>query len=111
MREDIIRALQNMVDRIGEPKLQKRFENFDRVLVMSFKDEEFDVKIRFENGNATVEEGMPENPDMTVTTDSVTILQVLDGSLSAMRAFMGGQIVAKGSTRDLLKLQHQLKAQ
>ncbi|MGY5854031.1 MAG: SCP2 sterol-binding domain-containing protein, partial [Candidatus Thorarchaeota archaeon] len=77
---------------------------------MTYKDLDLQVSIQFEDGRATVSEGASENPDMTVTTDSKTILSILDGSLSAMRAFMSGKIKADGPARDLMKLQHLLKA-
>jgi putative sterol carrier protein len=110
LKADVIAAVKRMVQKVSEPKLQKRFEGFTKRMQMNYSDLDLHVFILFENGNATVSEGVSENPDITVTTDSKTILSILDGSLSAMRAFMSGKIKADGSTRDLMKLQHLLKA-
>jgi putative sterol carrier protein len=108
--QEVIAAVQQMVDKIKEPKLEKRFADFNRTMLMLYTDLGLEVTIRFENGVASVIEGTTESPDMKVTTDSRTILGILNGSTSAMRAFMSGKIKADGSARDLMKLQHLLKS-
>ncbi|MDF1539515.1 MAG: SCP2 sterol-binding domain-containing protein [Candidatus Thorarchaeota archaeon] len=77
---------------------------------MTYKDIGLDVTLVFKDGTATVTEGTHGAPDMKIVTDTKTILGILDGSLSAMRSFMGGKIKADGPARDLMKLQHLLKA-
>ena len=109
-KEDVIDAMRKMVARIANPKMEKHFREFNRLMHMTYSDLSLDISILFEAGEAKVTEGVPEDPDMTVVTDSTTILGILAGSVSAMRAFMGGKIKAEGSTRDLLKLQRLLKA-
>jgi putative sterol carrier protein len=47
---------------------------------------------------------------MTIKTDSKTIIDIIDGDLSAMRAVLSGKIKTEGSAKDLMKLQHLLKA-
>ncbi|MHA1909485.1 MAG: SCP2 sterol-binding domain-containing protein [Candidatus Thorarchaeota archaeon] len=109
-REEIIDAVQRMVAKVEDPKLQKRFRNFDRIMLMTYTDLELDVTIEFKDGKATVSEGTHDSPDMTITTDTATILGILDGSKSAMRSFMGGKIKAEGPARDMMKLQSLLKS-
>ncbi len=109
-REEVLEAMRKMVSRVEDPKVQKLFEGFNRTLLMSYKDIGLDVTIVIQNGKATVSEGTPANPDLTVTTDSATILGILNGSVSATRAGMTGKIKTKGAMKDLLKLQHLLKA-
>ena len=109
-KEEVITALQKIPSKLEGPKMQKKFNNYDRILQLVFTDLEFDVIIEFDSLKATIREGSVEEPDLKVTTEGKTIVSILDGSLSAMRAFMTGKIKAKGSTRDLLKLQHLLKA-
>ncbi len=108
--EEVIAAIQRMVAKIETPKLQKRFAEFNRTMLMTYNDLDLHITIKFEDGKAVATEGSLNAPDMTVTTDSKTILSILDGSLSAMRAFMTGKIKADGPARDLMKLQHLLKA-
>lgn len=109
-KEDVITALQKIPSKLEDPKMQKKFKDFDRTLQMVFTDLEFDVVIEFDSLKAIIREGSVEEPDFKVITEGRIIVSILDGSLSAMRAFMTGKIKAKGSTRDLLKLQHLLKA-
>ncbi len=109
-KEEIMEAVHRMVTKVEEPKNQKRFKNYDKIMLMTFKDIELDVTINFKDGKAVVQEGTPETTDMKIITDTITLLGILDGSRSAMRSFMGGKIKADGSPRDLMKLQSLLKA-
>ena len=109
-QEELLTSIQNMIDKAGDPKMQKRFVNFNRRLLMKFEDMGMDISVVFVEGKGTVERGAIESPDMTIKTDSKTITDILNGSLSAMRAFMSGKIKADGPARDLMKLQHLLKS-
>jgi putative sterol carrier protein len=109
-KEEIIEAVQRMVAKIEDPKLEKRFRNFDRIMLMTYTDLGVDVIVEFKDGKATVSEGTPDAPHMTIITDTATILGILDGTKSAMRSFMGGKVKAEGPTRDLMKLQSLLKS-
>lgn len=108
--EELLVAIRKMIKRAEEPKIAKRFAEYSKSLQMAFQDIDLDIIVLFEDGIGTVEKGTIENPAMRITTDSKTILDILSGNLSAMRAFMSGKIKAKGPTRDLMKLQHLLKA-
>ena len=108
--EELREAILNMVKKAEEPKMQKRFTNYTKTLLMSFEDLGIDLTVAFIDGKATVEKGTPLEPNMTVKTDTNTIIDILAGNLSAMRAFMSGRIKADGPARDLMKLQHLLKA-
>ncbi len=99
-----------MVKKTEEPKMQKRFSNYSKTLLMSFEDIGIDLTVSFVDGKGTVEKGTIADPNMTVRTDSRTIIDIMSGNLSAMRAFMSGKIKADGPARDLMKLQHLLKA-
>lgn len=109
-KEEVLQAMHKMASKTEDPKMRKHFEGFNKILLMTFKDMELDVSMVFQEGKASVTEGPPENPDLTVTTDSETILGILNGTVSATRAAMGGRIKTKGPVRDLLKLQHLMKA-
>ncbi|MFW9908542.1 MAG: SCP2 sterol-binding domain-containing protein [Candidatus Thorarchaeota archaeon] len=105
-----MQAIQRMVSRVEEPKMQKRFQDFEKTMLMTYQDLSLDLTIEFSGGKATVREGAPEKADMKIVTDSKTILGILDGSLSAVRSFMGGKLKADGSPRDLMKLQSLMKS-
>lgn len=109
-KEEVLQAMQKMASKAEDPKMRKHFEGFDKTLLMTFKDIGLDVSMVFQEGKASVTEGTVGTPDLIVTTDSETILGILNGTVSATRAAMGGRIKTKGPVRDLLKLQHLMKA-
>jgi putative sterol carrier protein len=108
--DEILLAIQKMISRAEDPRMQKHFANYNKSLLMSFDDIGKDIAIIFENGKGTVEMGKIESPNMTIKTDSKTIIDIIDGNLSAMRAVLSGKIKTEGSAKDLMKLQHLLKA-
>ena len=108
--DEILEAILNMVKKAEEPKMQKRFANYNKTLLMSFEDLGINLIVSFVDGKGSVKKGEIPEPNMTIRTDSRTILDILGGNLSAMRAFMSGKIKADGPARDLMKLQHLLKA-
>lgn len=107
--DEILAAIENMVRKAEDPKQQARFKGYSRTLLMRFSDLDVDFVVRFDDGRPSMQQGSTETPDMTVTTDSQTLIGILRGDLSAMRAFMSGKIKADGAARDLMKLQHLLK--
>ncbi|TFH11508.1 MAG: hypothetical protein E4H14_00740, partial [Candidatus Thorarchaeota archaeon] len=92
--DEILEAIQKMVKKAEEPKMEKRFSNYSKTLLMSFEDIGIDLTVLFVDGKGTVEKGRISDPNMTVKTDSKTILDILSGNLSAMRAVMSGKIKA-----------------
>ncbi len=109
-KEDIMQAMRKMAAKTEDPKMMKHFKGYNKTLLMSFSDIGLDVTMVFQDGHGSATEGTPENPDMTVVTDSMTILGVLNGTISGSIAAMEGRIKPKGPVRDLLKLQRLLSA-
>ncbi len=107
--EALAAAIESMVKKAEDPRQQARFKDYTRTLLMRFDDLNTEFVVRFDNGKPTVRQEGIENPDMTVTTDSQTVIGILQGDVSPMRAFMSGKIRADGPARDLMKLQHLLK--
>lgn len=108
--DDLLTAIQSMISKAEDPKMQKYFANYSKSLLMRFEDLGIDVSVIFVNGKGTARRTTIDNPTMTIKTDSNTIIGILDGSVSAMRAFMSGKIKADGPAKDLMKLQHLLKS-
>ncbi len=63
----------------------------------------------FKDAKCEIKEGDIEDPDMTITTNSEVIIDIMDGEMSPTKAFMGGKIKAKGPMTDMLKLQMLMK--
>ncbi|MFW9806383.1 MAG: SCP2 sterol-binding domain-containing protein [Candidatus Thorarchaeota archaeon] len=108
--EELVASLEKMVGKIELPKNKKRFENYNKILQIEFtNDSESICHIVFYNGNATIIDGIEEAADMTITTTTDVLMDVINGTVSPTRAFMSGKIKAKGPLPDLMKLQALLK--
>jgi len=99
-----------MVGNIELPKNKKRFAKYNKTLQFEFTDNEEAVcHIIFNEGKATIVEGVDETAELIITTSTETIIAVINGTLSPTRAFMAGKIKAKGPPNDLMKLQALMK--
>lgn len=109
-KDEIMKSLEKMVGKIDDPKNQSRFADFNRTLQFHFTDNEEAVcHIVFKEGTATITDGVEISAELVITTTTEAIMAIMDGSLSATRAFMGGKIKAKGPMNDLIKLQALMK--
>lgn len=109
-REELIASLEKMVGNIDLPKNKKRFANYSKTLQFEFTDDlDYYCHIVFHEGTAKIVDGIDENAELKITTTTVMIVAISDGSQSPMRAFMSGKIKAKGSPNDLMKLQALMK--
>lgn len=103
-------SLSKMVSKIDNPKYEKRFAEFNRTLQFHFTDDEDAAcHIVFNSGTATIQDGIADSPELVITTTKEAIMGIMDGSLSATRAFIGGKVKAKGAMKDLMKLQVLMK--
>jgi len=105
-----MQSLEKMVGKIELPKNKKRFANYNKTLQLEFTDNSDVVcHIIFNEGTATIVEGVDENAELLITTTTETIMDILDGRLSPTRAFIAGKVKAKGPPNDLMKLQALMK--
>lgn len=65
--------------------------------------------VRIEEGTCTVEQGVDEDPKLTLTADSEDYVKVITGELNAMSAFAGGKLKLKGDLSLAMKLQSWFK--
>ncbi len=63
-----------------------------------------DYIIRIEDGHCQVEEGLAENPTMTLTADGVYLRDVLLGREDGMKGFMAGKLQLSGNLNLAMKL-------
>lgn len=109
-KEEVFASLEKMVGNIELPKNKKRFANYSKTLQFEFTDDSDIVcHIVFNEGTATIIEGVDETADLMITTTTELIMTVMDGTQSPTRAFMSGKIKAKGPMNDLMKLQALMK--
>jgi putative sterol carrier protein len=106
MTKDAIMAqLQQLGARFEDPKIQRRFKNFNKTLQFIFPD--IDTQMFMKIGDAEMLELSEGTTDaeMTVTMDSSVFLKIMDKSESPMAAYQAGKLKTKGEVPDLLKLQ------
>ena len=107
-KEKIITRLKSLSERFNDPKIQRRFKDYNKTLQFIFPD--IDAKLYMKIGDATLEEvGEGEiNAELEVTMDSTVFFGILDKTESPMAAYSAGKLKTVGEVPDLLKLQKLL---
>ncbi|MFX1602697.1 MAG: SCP2 sterol-binding domain-containing protein [Promethearchaeota archaeon] len=103
--DEIMAQLRELGKRFEDPKIQRRFKEFNKTLQFVFPD--IDMQIYMRIGDAElleVNEGTTD-AEMTVTMDSTVFFKIMDKSESPMAAYQAGKLKTKGEVPDLLKLQ------
>ncbi len=106
--DEIIAQLRELGNRFEDPKIQRRFKDFNKTLQFVFPDIDAQVYIRIGDAELLeVTEGSAD-AEMTVTMDSTIFFKIMDKSESPMAAYQAGKLKTKGEVPDLLKLQKLL---
>ncbi len=106
--EELIEGIKKMVSKLDDPAYQERFADFNKTLQFNFTDTN-NYYLVFKDAKCEIKEGEIEEPDITITTQSEVIIDIMDGELSPTKAFMGGKLKAKGPMSDMLKMQMLMK--
>ncbi len=105
-KAEVLEVLEGVRRKFDEPATKPLFKGFDRTLQFQFTDLEISFHTRVHNGLMDpFTEGKLEKPNLLVTTDSGTLIGIMNGDLSPLDAYSVGKLKAKGSMTDLLKLQ------
>ncbi len=108
VNEDLVEGIKKMVSKLDDPSYAERFADFNKTLQFNFTDTD-NYYLIFKDAKCEIKEGDIENPDITITTASEVIIDIMDGELSPTKAFMGGKLKAKGPMKDMLKMQMLMK--
>ena len=108
VNEELLEGIKKMVSKLDDPDMAERFEGFEKVLQFDFTDTD-NYYLIFKDMKCEIKEGDTDNADITITTESQVIIDMMDGELSPTKAFMGGKLKAKGPMNDMLKLQMLMK--
>ncbi|MFW9934161.1 MAG: SCP2 sterol-binding domain-containing protein [Candidatus Thorarchaeota archaeon] len=104
--DEVKQVLEGVREKFETPDIKSKFEGFDRTLQFVFTDLETSFHTRIHDGLMdSFSEGDLEKPNLLVTTDSGTLVGIMQGNLSPLDAYSVGKLKAKGSMTDLLKLQ------
>ncbi|TFG33023.1 SCP2 sterol-binding domain-containing protein [Candidatus Thorarchaeota archaeon] len=107
-KDKIAAQLQSLSSRFDDPKIQRRFKEYNKTLQFIFPD--IDTKMYMRIGDAElleVGEGETE-AELQVTMDSAVFFGIIDKTESPMAAYSSGRLKTKGEVPDLLKLQKLL---
>lgn len=107
-KEKILAMLQSLGERFKDPKIQRRFKEYNKTLQFIFPD--IDVKMFMKIGNAELLEVAEGETDaeLQVTMDSPVFFSIIEKTESPMAAYSAGKLKTKGEVPDLLKLQKLL---
>ncbi len=109
-KDEVRTSLEKMIGKMDDPKYKSRYADFNKTLQFEFTDNDEAVcHIIFKEGSATIVDGIDDTAELVITTTTDAIMEIIDGSLSPTRAFMGGRVKAKGPMNDLIKLQALMK--
>ena len=107
-KDKILGMLQTLGERFEDPKIQRRFKEYNKTLLFIFPD--IDAKMYMKIGDAElieVAEGETE-AELQVTMDSTVFFAIIEKTESPMAAYSTGNLKTKGEVPDLLKLQKLL---
>ena len=107
-KERILGQLQSLSSRFDDPKIQRRFKEYNKTLQFIFPD--LDLKMFIRIGNAEIlEVGEGETEaELQVIMDSAVFFGIIEKTESPMAAYSAGKLKTKGEVPDLLKLQKLL---
>ena len=108
VNEELLEGIKKMVSKLDDPDMAERFEGFEKILQFEFTDTE-NYYLIFKDMKCEIKDGNTDNADITITTESQVIIDMMNGELSPTKAFMGGKLKAKGPMNDMLKLQMLMK--
>ncbi|MFX1564841.1 MAG: SCP2 sterol-binding domain-containing protein [Promethearchaeota archaeon] len=105
-KDEVLQVLEGIREKFDTQDTKSKFEGFDRTIQFQFTDLEISFHTRIHGGVMdSFSEGELEKPNLLVTTDSGTLVGIMQGNLSPLDAYSVGKLKAKGSMTDLLKLQ------
>jgi hypothetical protein len=107
-KDRILVHLQSLSSRFDDPKIQRRFKEYNKTLQFIFPD--IDLKMFIRIGNAEIlEVGEGEvEAELQVIMDSAVFFGIIEKTESPMAAYSAGKLKTKGEVPDLLKLQKLL---
>ena len=98
-------TISDLMQKMPGAFLPEKAEGVDAILQFNFTgDQESNWIITIKDGACTAEQGMAENPSMTLTADGQDYIDIVTGKLDAMKAFMGGKLKLAGDLNFAMKL-------
>ena len=98
-------TVKELMARMPKAFLPEKAKGVEAVIQYHLTGEEGgDWVITIKDGRCTVEEGVAENPRLTLTADAQDYKDIILGKLDGMKAFMQGKLQLKGDLNLAMKL-------
>ena len=98
-------TVKELMERMPKAFLPEKAKGVEAVIQYHLSGEEGgDWIITIKDGKCTVEEGVAENPTLTLEADAQDYKDVILGKLDGMAAFMQGKLKLKGNLNLAMKL-------
>jgi putative sterol carrier protein len=98
-------TIRELMERMPGAFLPEKAEGVEAVLQFKFSGaEESNWIVSIKDGVCTTEEGIAENPNMTLSTDSQDYLDIIMGTADPMKSFMEGKLKLAGDLNFAMKL-------
>ncbi len=104
----ILSRLNEIAGRFEDPKIQRRFRDYNKTLLFSFPDIELSFYLKIGDAELLELGEGSVDAELAVTMDSDTFFGIMDRTESPMAAYSSGKLKTKGEVPDLLKLQKLL---
>ena len=107
--DTIKEAFKTLQDRYNNPKFRQHLQDYTKVIKFTFTNLQDPYIIEINKGNITdLSDKNIETPDIEISTDITTFLDILHKKISPIMAYSTGKLKAKGKLTDLMKLQKLL---
>jgi len=98
-------TIKDLMEKMPGAFLPEKAQGVNTVLQFNFTgDQASNWIITIKDGKCTAEEGIAENPNMSLTADGQDYIDVVTGKLDPMKAFMGGKLKLAGDLNFAMKL-------
>ncbi len=102
---EVLPYLEKIKQRLDEPDFQRRRQSYARTIQFNFPDINENYVLVLNHANpASLEKGVSEKPDATITANSEAYAAVQQDKMDRMKAFNKGLIRFKGDLDILMRL-------
>jgi putative sterol carrier protein len=104
-KEEVKNALNNWINKMEDPEIAEEFEDFNKTMQFKFSDIQYNLKMIFEDKKAHLEEGIDNNAEMSLETNSDLFVGIANGEVDPMEAYMEGDLIVTGDMNAIQRLE------
>jgi putative sterol carrier protein len=104
-KNELIQGLSKWKAIAEDPEMADHFKGYNKTMQLVFPDVNIGLQMVFKGANVDIVEGMKADADMSLELDSKMFMDIINGDIDPLDAFMEGKLKPTGSMEDLEKLQ------